>query len=160
MKLQTASCLGAALLLTLLCSMSAPADEKVEMGITPATKPGRYNIRLDDVPLLDVFRQMYKLANINVVASPQLISHKITCNLEEVELIPAFLSMADMFGYVAKEATPGSGVYSIRGRTKEEETAISLKRFFDALRKEGFTEDQAMQILLRTLDTKGSADKD
>ena len=136
---------------SLACCSTLAAD-KVVLGITVSDKADRFNLRYENAPLKTVLADITKRLQANVVVSADYLKQEVTCNMTEVELLPALRAIVDALGYVFGEQLVGSGVYTIRRRTPEEERAASLKRFFDALRKEGFTEDQSMQILLRGLE--------
>jgi hypothetical protein len=146
------SFLGVLLLACSVCT-SACAAHKLAIGVTSTGKSGRFNVRYDSAPLKTVLADVSKHLDVNIVSSANL-NDKVTCDLTEVELLPALHIIVESSGYIFREQVPGSGVYTIRSRTPEEERAGSLKRFFDALQREGFTKEQAMQILLRSLDEK------
>jgi hypothetical protein len=133
-----------------VCTCACAAD-KLATGLTSTDKPNRFNLRYDSAPLKTVLADVTKQIDVNIVASADSLKDEVTCNLTDVELMPAIKTLIEGLGYVFREQVPGSGVYTIRHRTPEEQRAASLKRFFDALQREGFTEDQAMQILLRSL---------
>jgi len=135
-----------------VCTSACAADELAATGLTTGDEPARFNLRYDSTPLKNVITDITKHLDVNIVASADSLKYEITCNLTNVELMPAIRILIESLGYVFREQPPGSGVYTIRHCTPEEDRAASLKRFFDALLKEGFTEDQAMQILLRSLD--------
>jgi hypothetical protein len=144
--------LAASLVAGLVCSAACAADKLAATGLTPGDKPDRFNLRYENTPLKSVLTDITKQLDVNIVASADSLKDEVTCNLTNVELMPAIRALVEGLGYVFCEQVPGSGVYTIRHRTLEEDRAASLKRFFDALRKEGFTEDKAMQILLRSLE--------
>jgi hypothetical protein len=141
----------ATLILTCSIGTCSWAIDQPRAGLSPTDTPNQFNLRYDSTPLKAVLTDVCKHLDVDIVASAANLDVEITCDLSRVELMPAVVSLAAVHGYVFRELVPGCGVYTIRHRTPEEDRAASLRRFFNALREEGFTEDQSILITLRSL---------
>ena len=135
-----------------LLLQAACAKDRSELGITKSENEGRFNVCYDNATLQEILADVVREGGYNIVASKDALKNRITVNLTDVELLPALSSIVECHGLILGERVTGSGVYTVRPRTFEDERAAAIKRFFDALRREGFSEEQAMQILLRSMD--------
>ncbi len=70
-------------------------------------------ISLDDVELIDVVRMFSRIAAANIIANPELLSARVTVNLDNVEWRPALSSILSMHGLALVERPQGSGVFTI-----------------------------------------------
>jgi hypothetical protein len=139
------------LVLATWLSQAVLAEDDAVTGITPTDDPELFTIKFDNAPLDSVLSEITKLTNVNFIMHGAFSDHRVTCEFTKLPLLAALTGIVGEWGYVLRDVG-NSGVYSIRMRTPEEYRASELRRFFDALRREGFTEDQAMQIVLRSLE--------
>ncbi len=139
-------------LLVALVPIAIFAEERSLTGITPGDNRGMYNIGLTNELLTTFVREVSFREKVNIVIPKELMEKRVTCGFDNVRLIDAFRCVVASPEWILDEKVyPKSRIFIIRTRTTEEVQAESLKRFYDALRNEGFTDEQAMKILLQDM---------
>jgi type II secretory pathway component GspD/PulD (secretin) len=117
-----------------------PSTDMIEIE-TPATAPEAatrtgmagqqlISISLDNVPLEDVVRMFTRISRANIIASSSNLQGSVTVNLTDVEWQTALSSILEMHGLALREKLPGSAVYSIVPRPKDEPEPMIVETLF------------------------------
>ena len=95
----------------------APSSPFPELAQDPTMlaeeQASRISISLDDVELIDVVRMFSSIADANIIADPELLTARVTVNLDNVEWRPALSSILSMHGLALVERPQGSGVFTV-----------------------------------------------
>jgi len=97
--------------------------------ISPDT-PSRISISLDDVELIDVVRMFSRIASANIIANPEILTARVTVNLDDVEWRPALSSILSMHGLALVERPQGSGVYSVIDQPPDAPVPMTVRTIF------------------------------
>ncbi len=150
-KANLVSVLSAACVLATSSCGGRGDDDQIIASLKPSDVPGLFDLSYENAPLGTVIEDVLRVqTNMNIVVSKDCLERTVICWFMRIEPCSALTKIVEDLGYVLEESHPN--FFTLRDPTEEEMLAASSKRLFDALRKEGFTEEQAMQILLHSLD--------
>ncbi len=104
---------------------------ELERGSTiPADEPSLITISLDDVELIDVVRMFSRIAAANIIADPEILTARVTVNLDNVEWRPALSSILSMHGLALVERPQGSGVFTVLDQPPDAPVPMTTETIF------------------------------
>ncbi len=141
------------LLLTPACLLA------FRVNAAPPSAPAPKLVEFQDAPVGDALRQLARAAKVRLVLD-ETITGTVTIRFESTSPMEALRVLAESKGLGLSESAAGSGLYFVVTAQQQAQRLGALdspdfpaavarykRRLFEALRKEGFSEPQALAIV-------------
>ena len=102
----------------------------IDQPASSTSRPSQISISLDDVELIDVVRMFSRIASANIIANPEILTARVTVNLDDVEWRPALASILSMHNLALVERPQGSGVFTVVDQPPDAPVPMTVKTIF------------------------------